>query len=149
MALDILTPNEMENAPIMFQPDCLYLVCRDQGDMTVGNLMFVDVEGLEWDVDGVWGISGMTYSHGIGYGVFGVMVDYVIGNFTIYLRRRWAATRIQRAWQRARRHRAATIIQRAWGRWNVKKDELWNPKCFVGVAFLALDAVRAVKDAAW
>ena len=123
-----------------FRVNDIYLVCREQGDATVCDFLLpFDDFCFQKENDMYWGISGFVYNVD-SYGDYGVHIEDVVMNYTQYLEKHCAAIRIQRLW---RRYRASQIIKRAWRTWLVKKNELWNLRCFVGVAYLALDAVRA------
>lgn len=126
---------------IRFRLHDIFLVCKDQGDASTCNFLIPFDDDSFLEEDGVVvGISGQVFTQLWGYGVFGVNIDDVVMNYTQYLEQHTAARRIQRAWKR---YKASKVIKRAWKRWLTKKNELWNPHCFVGVAFLALEAVRA------
>lgn len=129
------------NEPIRFLANDLYLVCRSQWDKSVCDLLlpFTD-DCFHVENNRVWGISGRVYVDDDGYGEYGVMLEDVVLNYTQYLERHVAARRIQRVWKR---YRASNVIRCAWKRWQMKKKELWNPRCFIGLAYLAIEACKA------
>lgn len=133
-----------EPTTIRFRLNDLFLVYRNQGNPSVCDFMLPFEDDAFVVEDGVVvGVCGQVFSESYGcYGDYGVNIEEVVMNYTQYLEKRTAATRIQRAWKR---FKAAQVIKRAWKSWLTKKNELWNPHCFVGVAFLALEAIRATK----
>jgi hypothetical protein len=81
------------------------------------------------------------------YFTLSVLTNEVLFDYTKLRVNVTAASKVQRAWRAYQeRQRAAKVVQAAWRRWKVKKDELWNPHCFVGVAYLAIQACRDIKD---
>lgn len=140
-------PSWLFAEPMRFRLCDIYLVCREQGNKTLCDFM------LPWATEDdfirengkVVGICGEVYVPYLGYGYYGTNIEDVVMNYTQYLEKHTAARRIQRAWKR---YKAAQAIKRAWKRWLTKKNELWNPRCFVGVAFLALEAMLAIKATA-
>jgi hypothetical protein len=132
--------------PIRFKTNDLYLVYRSQWDMRECDILLPFVDDcfhVDSNSDRVWGISGRIRADDSSYGEYGVMLEDVVMNYTQYLEKHVAALRIQRTWRRVR---ATGIIKNAWKRWLVKKNELWNPRCFVGVACLAIEACKAMRD---
>ena len=103
--MDTATPvsPKLYDGLLSYEPNCLYLVCKEQWCNDVGNLMFVDASGIDRCDGDVWGIHGTVYSDAHGeYGCFGVTTCDVIMNYTQYMRMRWAATKIQRTFRRHR-----------------------------------------------
>lgn len=120
----------------------IFLICCEQDNPSLCMFMLpFDDECFDQENGVVWGMSGRVYVAG-GYGEYGVMLGDVVMNYTQYLEKHYAARRIQRQW---RRFKAAQVIKQAWKQWLTKKNELWNLRCFVGVAYLALDVARAIK----
>jgi hypothetical protein len=119
----------------------IYLVCCVQGNNSVCKfiLPFED-DAFVVENGEVGGIAGQVFNELYGYGEYGVNIEDVVMNYTQYLEKHIAARRIQRVWKR---YKASQVIKSAWRRWLTKKNELWNPRCFIGLAFLALEAVRA------
>jgi hypothetical protein len=129
---------------MIFRLNDIFLTCHVQGDNTVCKLLLADEEdAFLMEDDQVVGVSGQIFNEYFGYGCYGVNIQDVVMNYTQYLEQHAAAGRIQRTWKR---YRASRVIKNAWKHWQMKRNELWNPRCFVGVAFLALEAVKAVRE---
>lgn len=129
----------------------MYLISSEQGNDTYSVLFYVHKEKhiLRNDIEGravgdVWGVVGKCIHLG-NIIQAGVMIDYVILDYTKYMRMETSALRIQRSWRLVRMMRAADKIARAWKRWLVKKNELWNLRCFVGVAYLCIEAIKETR----
>lgn len=127
--------------PIRFRLYDIFIVCKEQDNPSECYFLvpFETDDFLE-ENGAVVGVSGRVFNEYWGYGDYGVGIDDVVMNYTQYLEQHTAAGRIQRAWKR---YKAAKVIKQAWKHWLVKKNERWNLRCFTGVAFLALEAVRA------
>ena len=134
----------------IWKPQNMYVVNYMQGDPTYGDLLYVDKEeNIEHDDNGnVWGIVGFSYDYNLPRRVIegGVMVDDVLLDYTKYMKMETAALKIQRTWRKIRTKKAIECISNAWKRYLVKKNELWNLRSFVGVAFLHIEAVKATRD---
>lgn len=124
--------------------DHMYLICSEQGSLVWADMFWVDNEdNIERDDDGnVWGIVGKCIFNDEG----GVMIYDVMLDYTQFARMETAALRIQRTWRRRRMLKAAQRISAAFRQWQVRKNELWNPTCFVGIAHLYIEANRAIKE---
>jgi hypothetical protein len=70
--------------------------------------------------------------------------DMVMFDLTSHLRQKHSAILIARTWKA--RHNACVAIQRAWRSWKERKEEVWNPHCFVGVVKLYIDFLRTAKE---
>ena len=129
----------------------MYIICYEQGDISRGDMFYVDrADDIERNVLGdVWGVVGWCCDYMNPGRVFkgGVSVEYVLLDYTTYMKRECAAMRIQRTWRRIRKQKALDVIIPAWRNYLVKKNELWNLRCFVGVAYLHIEAVRASREA--
>lgn len=131
---------------MQFEHDHLYMICVNQGDTSSGYLALLKYNTtMEYILQ--YGVAMVTYSDVFeSYGYYGVHAEDILYDYTEYKTNTFAAIKIQKAWSSYRRQRAAKIIQSAWKNWQVKKRELWNPTCFIGLAYLAFTACKDIKD---
>lgn len=131
------------DAPMRFRVNNIYLVAFDPFSDTIDVCNFSLAEEFYYDNGILDGMSGWSYSAAYGrYDSYGINAEFITMNYTQYLEHQHAARRIQHTW---RRFKAVRIIKKAWKNWLIKKNELWNPRCFVGAAYIALDACKTCK----
>lgn len=123
----------------------LYLVTCIQGDKQYGNLILLESRDEPCDIINekneiiYKAYYGYCYSPAYGtYGEYGVYDNDIIGNYTQYLIRRNAVTRIQYFW---RRYKSAIIIKQAWKNWKNKMN-LANPSTFSGCVYNIIQFIR-------
>lgn len=116
----------------------------------VGDNQLGLLECCEDTVDEFSGIYLISWSDEVdGYSKVPVRYSDILYDVTEYKEHVVCATKIQNAWRAYKQRRdAAKVIQTAWKRWLVKKNELYNPHCFVGLVHLVIEASRAVKETA-
>ena len=131
----------------------IYMINRKRGDLSWGLMMFYinRSKDIQRDHTGrvcdVFGITPSYYYDDEPSFKVGIYPSDVFLNYTSYIRMKCAAMRIQRTWRRIRKQKALDVIITAWRNYLVKKNELWNLRCFVGVAYLHIEAVRASREA--
>lgn len=124
----------------------LFLVCIESDD---GNICFDDsreitkghkVFGRAVHARGMFQGGG----HVVRYGK--VHVDQIEYDYTMELQEEQCVRRIERYWLKYRTNyihqKAARIIQRAWRHWVIRKRELWNPHCFIGICNMYVNYLR-------
>ena len=130
----------------------LYIVSHQQGEPTYGDFTLVCNGGDIYFTDEghVWGMCGLCVIHqqsGTPQIVEGgVMIDDVLLNYTYHMYLETAVLRIQRTWRKRRASNAANRIAAAFRLWCIRKNELWNPHTFVGVAHLVIETMRGMKE---
>ena len=135
---------------INFDHNCIYLINSQQGNIEFADLFFVKNEDniLRNELGDVWGLIGMHIQSSISHVILegGVMRSDVILNYTRYIEMECASLRIQRTWRKRRMIRAVERISNAFQLWQIRKNELWNPNCFVGIAHLVIEINRAFEN---
>lgn len=111
--------------------------CQDVNDTGV------TAKGVSWwpDIPNEYSPTGILEG---GYHETIIPSDMVICELTSHLQKKHSAILIARTWKA--RHNACVVIQRAWRTWKEKKDQVWNPHCFVGVVNLYIHFLRTSKE---
>jgi hypothetical protein len=146
----LFRPKVPSEYAILLQTNYLYLVCENVNDCSYCQLVLLEDEDAEVYIDDdntVLGFLGYTWiSEYEMYGYIDIHVNHLVINYTEYMKRLIASTKIQFTWRKYQEKKnAVQVIKKAWKNWKIKKDELWNLRCFIGVAYLAIQACKDTK----
>ena len=123
----------------------IQLIHRDEFNFTFPCelMIFKKIDFYDPDIN-EYGISGI-FKDSNNSNLYGLYFRNVILDYSDYIKVKLAINKIVNVWIKYKRIKSAKKIQLAYKNWIYKKNYLWNPYTFIGMANLVIETNRLLK----